>query len=152
MKPGSRLGVLDRSAPLGLKTADYMERHMLPQEILIDQVTRGGLRLVSFDSDFAAASAWFPSTPTSPALPTEPDTISPSLKSLTPPGSSSRGTAGRRSRACNVIPSSSRLGESWRRIQRDSAWLLHGVLRQILHRCERSPSGLFVACAAGSAR
>ena len=53
MKPGSRLGVLDRSAPLGLKTADYMERHFLPQEILIDQVARDGLRLVSFDSDFA---------------------------------------------------------------------------------------------------
>lgn len=53
MKPGSRLGVLDRSAPLGLKTGDYMERHTLPQELLIDEVTRGGLRLVSFDSDFA---------------------------------------------------------------------------------------------------
>jgi len=53
MKPGSRVGVLERSAPLGLKTADYMERHFLPQEILIDHVTRGGLRLVSFDSDFA---------------------------------------------------------------------------------------------------
>ena len=55
MKPGGRLVVLDRSAPLGLKPADYMERHFLPQEILIDQVTRGGLRLVSFDSDFAGA-------------------------------------------------------------------------------------------------
>ena len=53
MKPGGRLGVIDRSAPLGLKPTDYMERHMLPQELLIDQVTRGGLRLVSFDSDFA---------------------------------------------------------------------------------------------------
>jgi predicted methyltransferase len=53
MKPGGRLGVIDRSAPLGLKWADYMERHFLPQESLIDQVTRGGLRLVSFDSDFA---------------------------------------------------------------------------------------------------
>ena len=53
MKPGGRLGVIDRSAPLGLKWTDYMERHSLPQEILVDQVMRGGLRLVSFDSDFA---------------------------------------------------------------------------------------------------
>ena len=54
MKPGGRLGVIDRSAPLGLKWTDYMERHFLPPEILIDQVTRSGLRLVSFESDFAA--------------------------------------------------------------------------------------------------
>ena len=53
MKPAGHLGVIDRSAPLGLEWTDYMERHFLPVEILIDQVTRGGLRLVSFDSDFA---------------------------------------------------------------------------------------------------
>jgi predicted methyltransferase len=55
LKPGGRLGVMDRSAPLGLKSTDYMERHFLPQETLIDQVTRTGLRLVSFDSDFAGS-------------------------------------------------------------------------------------------------
>jgi len=53
LKPGGRLGVVDRTARLGLRSSDYMERHMLPQEILIDQVMRGGLRLLSFDSDFA---------------------------------------------------------------------------------------------------
>jgi len=53
LKPGGRLGIMDHTAPLGLKPTDYMERHILPQEILIEQVTRGGLRLVSFDSDFA---------------------------------------------------------------------------------------------------
>jgi ubiquinone/menaquinone biosynthesis C-methylase UbiE len=53
LKPGGRLGVMDRTAQLGLRSSDYMERHMLPQEILIDQVMRGGLRLVSFDSDFS---------------------------------------------------------------------------------------------------
>jgi predicted methyltransferase len=53
LKPGGRLGVIDRTGRLGLKSTDYMERHMLPQEILIGQVMRGGLRLVSFDADFA---------------------------------------------------------------------------------------------------
>jgi len=53
LKPGGRLGIMDHTARLGLKPTDYMERHILPQEILIEQVTRGGLRLVSFDSDFA---------------------------------------------------------------------------------------------------
>ena len=53
LKPGGRLGVLDRSARLGMKPAEYMDDHRLPQEMLIDRVTRAGLRLVSFDSDFA---------------------------------------------------------------------------------------------------
>lgn len=53
IKPGGRLGVIDRTARLGLTPSQYREQHFLPQEMLIDQVTRGGLRLVSFDSDFA---------------------------------------------------------------------------------------------------
>ena len=53
LKPGGRLGVIDHTAPLGLKPAEYMERHNLPQETLIEQVTRSGLRLISFDADFA---------------------------------------------------------------------------------------------------
>jgi predicted methyltransferase len=53
LKPGGRLGVIDSTARLGLRPAEYMERHNLPQEILIEQVSRAGLRLVSFDSDFA---------------------------------------------------------------------------------------------------
>ncbi len=53
LKPGGRLGVIDHTAPLGLKPAEYAERHNLPQEILIEQVTRSGLRLISFDADFA---------------------------------------------------------------------------------------------------
>jgi predicted methyltransferase len=57
LKPGGRLGIMDHTAPLGLESTDYMERHILPQEILIEQVTRGGLRLVSFDSDFAGPPA-----------------------------------------------------------------------------------------------
>jgi len=52
LKPGGRLGVIDQTARLGLKSTDYMERHILPQEILIGHVMRCGLRLVSFDSDF----------------------------------------------------------------------------------------------------
>jgi len=55
LKPGGRLGVLDRTAPLGLKSTDYMEQHFLPQETLVDQVMRGGLRLVSFESNFAGS-------------------------------------------------------------------------------------------------
>ena len=36
-----------------LKAAEYAERQKLPQEILIEQVARAGLRLLSFDADFA---------------------------------------------------------------------------------------------------
>jgi len=53
LKPGGRLGVLDRSARLGMAPAEYMDGHRLPQEMLIERVTRAGLRLISFDSDFA---------------------------------------------------------------------------------------------------
>jgi len=60
LKPGGRLGVIDHTAPLGLKSTDYMERHILPQEILIGQAMRGGLRLVSFDSGFAGPPAETP--------------------------------------------------------------------------------------------
>ena len=53
LKPGGRLGVLDRSARLGMTSAEYTDGHRLPQEMLIERVTRAGLRLISFDSDFA---------------------------------------------------------------------------------------------------
>lgn len=53
LRPGGRLGVLDRSARLGMTPAEYMDGHRLPQEMLIERVTRAGLRLISFDSDFA---------------------------------------------------------------------------------------------------
>ena len=53
LKPGGRLGVIDYTARLGLRPPEYMERHNLPQEILIEQVARAGLRLRSYDADFA---------------------------------------------------------------------------------------------------
>ncbi len=53
LKPGGRLGVIDHTAPLGQKSADYMERHHVPQENLIGEVAHSGLRLISFDADFA---------------------------------------------------------------------------------------------------
>jgi predicted methyltransferase len=54
LKPGGRLGVLDRTAPLGLKTADYNEQHHIPQENLIALATTVGLRLISFEANFSA--------------------------------------------------------------------------------------------------
>jgi SAM-dependent methyltransferase len=53
LKPGGRLGVIDHSAPLGQKNTEYMERHHLLQENLIGEVAHSGLRLISFDADFA---------------------------------------------------------------------------------------------------
>ena len=53
LKPGGRLGVLDSTARLGLKAAEYMERHNLPQENVIEHAAHSGLRLVSFEADFA---------------------------------------------------------------------------------------------------
>ena len=53
LKPGGRLGVVEHTALLAQKSAEYMERHNLPQENLIEAVARAGLRLLSFDADFA---------------------------------------------------------------------------------------------------
>jgi len=53
LKPGGRLGVLDRTAPLGLKTADYNEQHHMPQENLVSLATAAGLRLISFEANFS---------------------------------------------------------------------------------------------------
>ena len=53
LKPGGRLGVIDHPARLGLPPAEYRERHNLPQEKLIEQAARSGLRLLSFASAFA---------------------------------------------------------------------------------------------------
>jgi len=52
LKPGGRLGVLDRSAPLGLKATDYNEQHHIPQENLVSIAAAVGLRLVSFETNF----------------------------------------------------------------------------------------------------
>jgi predicted methyltransferase len=56
LKPGGRFGVMDRTAPLRQKPADYMQSHKFPQENLIEQAARAGLRLQSFDSEFAGRS------------------------------------------------------------------------------------------------
>jgi len=53
LKPGGRLGVLDRTAALGLKAADFMEQHHIPQEDVISRAAASGLRLVSFDPAFS---------------------------------------------------------------------------------------------------
>jgi len=53
LKPGGRLGVLDRTAPLGLKTADHNEQHHIPQENLISIAAAVGLRLLSFETNFS---------------------------------------------------------------------------------------------------
>lgn len=53
LKPGGRLGVIDHPARLGLPPAEYREHHNLPQEKLIEQAARAGLRLRSFTSAFA---------------------------------------------------------------------------------------------------
>ena len=53
LKPGGRLAVIDHTAPLGLPPAEYAERHRLPQENLIERVAHAGLRLISYEADFA---------------------------------------------------------------------------------------------------
>ena len=53
LKPGGRLGVLDRTAPLGLKTTDHNEQHHIPQENLISIGAAVGLRLISFETNFS---------------------------------------------------------------------------------------------------
>ncbi len=53
LAPGGRLGVLDRSTVRGLDPSEYRQRHLIPQEDLIQRIVQTGLRLVSFDGDFA---------------------------------------------------------------------------------------------------
>jgi predicted methyltransferase len=53
LKPGGRLGVLDRTAPLGLKTTDHNDQHHIPPEDVISLAAAGGLRLVSFETNFS---------------------------------------------------------------------------------------------------
>jgi predicted methyltransferase len=53
LKPGGRLGVLDRTAGLGLKTAAYNEQHHIPPENLISLAAASGLRLISFETNFS---------------------------------------------------------------------------------------------------
>jgi predicted methyltransferase len=53
LKPGGRFGVLDTSAEAGKSRAEYMDHHNLPHEIVIEEAARAGLRLVSFEPDFA---------------------------------------------------------------------------------------------------
>ena len=55
LKPGARLAVLDHTSPLGLPPNEYMERHRLPQETLIERVAHAGLRLISYEADFAGS-------------------------------------------------------------------------------------------------
>jgi predicted methyltransferase len=53
LKLGGRLGVLDRTAPLGLKTTDHNEQHHIGQENVISIAAAVGLRLVSFETNFS---------------------------------------------------------------------------------------------------
>jgi predicted methyltransferase len=53
LKPGGRLAVIDHTAPLGLPPAEYVEHHRLPPENLIERVAHAGLRLISYEADFA---------------------------------------------------------------------------------------------------
>ena len=53
LKPGGRFGVLDRTAPLGLKTTDHNEQHHMAQENVISIAAAVGLRLISFETNFS---------------------------------------------------------------------------------------------------
>jgi hypothetical protein len=44
--------VIDHTGGLGLEAAEYMGRHIVPQERVIDHAARSNLRLRSFDADF----------------------------------------------------------------------------------------------------
>ena len=53
LKPGGRFGVLDRTAPLGLKTTDHNAQHHMAQENVISIAAAVGLRLISFETNFS---------------------------------------------------------------------------------------------------
>lgn len=53
LRPGGRLGIVEASDTLGRPRQEYQEKHRLPPEILIEEATRHGFRLKSFEPDFA---------------------------------------------------------------------------------------------------
>jgi len=53
LRPGGLLGILEWHADAGQPRKNYEERHELPGEILIEDAVRNGLRMHSFQSDFA---------------------------------------------------------------------------------------------------
>jgi ubiquinone/menaquinone biosynthesis C-methylase UbiE len=52
LKPGGKLGVIDRSAALSLTTVDFNRQHHIPQERVISEAGAAGLRLVSYEAAF----------------------------------------------------------------------------------------------------
>jgi len=57
LKPGGRLGILDKTAAMRLPRTDYHTRHEIPAELVIEEVARHGLRLKWFAGDFARHTA-----------------------------------------------------------------------------------------------
>ena len=53
LKPGGRLGVIDHAGPLGKTRLEYHNRHDIPAELIIEDAARNGLRLRTFDLEFA---------------------------------------------------------------------------------------------------
>lgn len=53
LKAGGRLAILETTDTLGRARSEYQERHRLPAEMLIEEAARHGLRLRSFEADFA---------------------------------------------------------------------------------------------------
>lgn len=53
LAPGGRLAIVDIPGDLGRERDEYHERHRIPVELVIQEAARAGLRLRSFDRDFA---------------------------------------------------------------------------------------------------
>lgn len=53
LAPGGRLAIVDIPDELDSAREEYHERHRIPVELVIQEAARAGLRLHSFDRDFA---------------------------------------------------------------------------------------------------
>ena len=53
LRPGGRLAIVERTDALGRARAEYGERHRMAAEVVVQEVSAQGLRLLSFEREFA---------------------------------------------------------------------------------------------------
>lgn len=61
LRPGGRMGIIERSDKLGAKRKEYHQSHRIPVETVIEDAARAGFRLKSLEAEFAGPAKGAPS-------------------------------------------------------------------------------------------
>jgi len=61
LRPGGRMGVIERTDALNRRRRDYHERHSIPAEVVVEEAARAGFRLKHFDPGFSGLPKSTPS-------------------------------------------------------------------------------------------